>query len=198
MPFAKPNGATLHFQHRQPSPGAATVAFSNSLGSDIRVWDMLVELLPPSWGLLRYDTRGHGLSDVAPAGDIAIHVADLVGVLDRVGADRVVLVGLSAGGLIGQALACVQPERLAALVIANSVAKVGSAADWDGRIAAVRSGGIAALAEPVMARWFSPAFRAAEPDILAGMTNMLVRQPADGYVGLAEMLRDTDLTAPTR
>lgn len=195
MPFARLAGTTIHYAHRPARGGAPTVVFSNSLGTDFRIWGATAEALPQEIGIVLYDTRGHGLSDAGHGERLDLHVADVVGLIDRLGVERVVFCGLSVGGVIGQALAATHPHALSALVLCCTAARVGTAEAWNERIRTVREKGLAALAAPVMERWFSAAFRAAEPDVIAGMTNMLVRQPAEGYVAVCEMLRDADLTA---
>src|SRR5690606_13856797 len=115
---------------------------------------------------------GHGLSD-SPEGDyrLADHLDDLEGLLDHVGFDRLALGGVSVGGLIAQGFALRAPERLAALVLCNTAPLMGDAAMWAARIETVRRQGLAGLADMVTERWFSPDFRAARPDDLAGWRN---------------------------
>ncbi|WP_108659844.1 3-oxoadipate enol-lactonase [Acuticoccus kandeliae] len=193
MPFVTLDGVVVHYEARPAAAGAPTILFSNSLGTDFRIWDPIVARLPDSFGLVRYDKRGHGLTDLAKADTLDAHVGDAVGLLDHLGLGKVVVCGLSVGGLIAQGFAAAHPDRLAALILCCTGAKVGAPADWNARIKAVEEGGIVSLAGPIMERWFSPAFHRAEPAILAGMTNMLVRQPDDGYAAVCRMLRDTDL-----
>lgn len=194
MPFLSSDGAILHYSYRAASDGAPTIVFSNSLGTDFRIWDGVVERLPDRFGVVRYDTRGHGLSDLAPAETAAVHAADIAALADAAGARKVVVCGLSIGGVIALQFAADHADRLAALVLCCTGARIGDRALWDARIATVRSDGLAAMVGATMERWFSPAFRAAEPEAIAGMTNMFVRQPAEGYAALSTMLRDTDLT----
>jgi 3-oxoadipate enol-lactonase len=193
MPFARLADVTLHHAVRPAAPRAPTLLFANSLGTDFRIWDAVVAALPADLGIVRYDKRGHGLSDLAPGNRLEHHVGDVVALADHLGLGRIVMVGLSVGGVIAQGLARQHPERVAGLVLACTAAKVGTDASWNERIAAVRGPGLAAIADTVMERWFSPAFRATETATLGGMVNMLVRQPADGYAAICEMLRDTDL-----
>jgi len=195
MPFARLAGTTIHYAHRPATGGAATVLFSNSLGTDFRIWGETAEALPSELGLVFYDARGHGLTDLGHGERLDLHVADVAGLIDRLEIERVVFCGLSVGGVIGQAFAATHSHALAALVLCCTAARVGTAEAWDERIRTVREKGLEALAGPVMERWFSTSFRAAEPEMIAGMTNMLVRQPAEGYAAICRMLRDTDLTA---
>lgn len=193
MAFAQINGVVLHYrvQGREDAP---VLALANSLGTDARIWDAVIELLSERYRIVSYDKRGHGLSD-APKGDysVGMHVDDLVGLLDHLGIGRLALAGVSVGGLIGQLFALRYPERLAALIVCNSAARMGDVAMWDARFAAVRDGGLAAIADAVMARWFCQDFRRNRATELAGWRNLLLRTPADGYAGTCAALRDADL-----
>lgn len=194
MPFARLDGITIHHAHRPARNGAPTILFSNSLGTDFRIWGETAAALPQDWGVVFYDSRGHGLTDLGHGDRLDLHVADAAGLVDLLKIEKVVFCGLSVGGVIGQAFATTHPHALAALVLCCTGARIGTREAWDERIATAREKGIAALAGPVMERWFSAAFRQAEPDVVAGMTNMLVRQHPEGYAAVCEMLRDTDLT----
>jgi 3-oxoadipate enol-lactonase len=195
MPFARLNGTTIHYAARPAQEGAPTIVFSNALGTDFRIWGETAEALPGSFGIVFYDKRGHGLSDQGGGDRLDAHVGDLAALVGHLGLSRVVLCGLSVGGVIGQAVALRHAHMLDALVLCCTAAKVGTEEAWNDRIATARGPGLAALADPVMERWFSAAFRKAEPALLAGMTNMLTRQPVEGYAAVCALLRDTDLTA---
>lgn len=179
-------------------PDGLPVVFSNSLGTDLRVWDRLVPLLPPDWRLIRYDTRGHGLSSCPPPpygmGEL---VADAAAVLEALEVRGAVLVGLSIGGMIAQGLAAERPQLLRAMVLMDTAAKIGTEAMWDARIAAIARGGIAALEESILERWFSARFRKEAPEDLALWRHMLTRTPAEGYVGCARAIAQTDLMEST-
>lgn len=195
MAFVRTNGVLLHYRLHGRS-GAPAVVLTNSLGTDARIWDEVIDILADRYRVLSYDKRGHGLSD-APAGEYSLddHVADLAGLLDHAGFDRVALAGVSVGGLIAQRFALLHPGRLAALVLSDTAAKVGDAAMWDGRIAAIRGDGLGAIADGIMGRWFSPEFRRTRPDDLAGWRNLFVRSDVVGYCGTCATLRDADLGA---
>lgn len=195
MPFTRINGVLLHYR-LQGRDDAPALVFANSLGTDARIWDGVIEALAPSYRILSYDKRGHGLSD-APAGDysLADHVDDFVGLLEITGIDRLALAGVSVGGLIAQGFAVRYPERLAALVLCDTAPRLGDHSTWQARIDAVRGAGLASIADQVMERWFSDGFRTNEADNLAGWRNLFLRTDADGYCGTCATLRDTDLTA---
>lgn len=189
--LSRPWGA-MHFRVDGPE-AAPRVLFANSLGTDLRLWDALLPLLPPLCAI-RYDKRGHGLSDDG-AGSIADLAEDAIALVEATGGGPVVFVGLSIGGLIAQAAAAARPDLFRALVLSNTAARIGTADSWQGRIAAVRAGGIAPIADTVMERWFAAPFRAT-PE-LAAWRNMLVRSPAPGYIAACEAIAAADLTAAT-
>lgn len=184
------NGADLHYRDDGPREGPAVV-FSNSLGTDLRVWDALLPHLP-GLRIVRYDTRGHGLSEETPGPYRVETLADdAAALIAHLGLARPVFVGLSIGGLIGQALALRHKGALAGLVISNSAAQIGEARMWRDRIAAIRADGLASIADATMERWFSPDFRAQGRD--APWSRMLARQPAGGYAALCEAIAAADL-----
>jgi 3-oxoadipate enol-lactonase len=189
--------AILHYRDEGPRDGPALV-FSNSLGTDFRVWDALLPHLPAGWRIVRYDKRGHGLSSL-PEGpwSIADHAADLAGLMDALGVRGAVICGLSVGGLIAQRIALSRPELARALVLCDTAARIGSDEMWSTRVATVREGGIEAIHDANMARWFTETFRA-DPARLQPWSAMLTRTPVEGYVRTAEAIRACDLTGETR
>jgi 3-oxoadipate enol-lactonase len=193
MAFARINDVVLHFRV-EGSPSAPPLVLANSLGTDARIWDRVIDRLAGRYRVISYDKRGHGLSG-APDGDYSLddHVDDLDGLLRHLGIERLALAGVSVGGLIAQGFALRHPERLAALVLCDTAPKVGDATMWNQRIAAVREHGLAAIAEAVMTRWFSERFQRVQADELAGWRNMFLRMPVGGYAGTCAVLRDADL-----
>jgi 3-oxoadipate enol-lactonase len=175
--------------------GRPALVFTNSLGTDLRVWDPLLPELAWRGRRLRFDQRGHGLSDCPPGPYTIDNLADdLEALLDERGIGRTVLVGLSVGGMIAQAFAARRPERVAALVLCDTAHRIGSAEMWQTRIDALQAGGIESLAEPILERWFSARFRTGRPAELALWRNMLTRTPLQGYVATCAAIRDADLT----
>jgi 3-oxoadipate enol-lactonase len=185
----------LHYQVDGPEDGPPVV-FVNSLGTDLRLWDPILPLLPKGLRIIRFDKRGHGLS-TCPSGPYAMGalISDTEKLLDFLGVKACVLVGLSIGGMIAQGLAVKRLDMIRAMVLSNTAAKIGNPAMWTERIADVKSGGIESLADTIMERWFSPAFRAS-PE-LEIWRNMVVRQPADGYAGCCAAISGTDFYTPT-
>ncbi len=185
----------LHYRE-DGDPNGAPLVFSNSLGTDLRLWDQVLPLLPKGLRIIRYDKRGHGLSDCPPAPySMGTLVRDVERLLDALNVKDSVFVGLSIGGMIAQGLAVKRLDLMRAMVISNTGAKIGTVEIWDKRIEDARKGGIEVLADAVMERWFSKTFRAT-PE-LAAWRNMLVRTPADGYIGCSAAISGTDLYTPT-
>lgn len=197
MHAATVNGIRLHYSVTG-DPDGVPVVFANSLGTDFRVWDGVVGHLPAGLRIVRYDKRGHGLSD-APEGDYYMGdlVADAAALIEHLGLGPVVFAGLSIGGVIAQGLAAERPDLVRALVLSNTAAKIGTPAMWQERMEAVRVGGIEALADAVLERWFSRAFHAQRPDELAVWRHMLTRTPKAGYLGCCAALAETDLRDST-
>ncbi|WP_378942897.1 3-oxoadipate enol-lactonase [Paracoccus sp. R86501] len=184
----------LHYRVDGPD-AAPVVVFANSLGTDLRLWDALLPLLPQGLRYLRYDKQGHGLSDLGQADSLQDHVDDAVALIRHVAQGPVVFVGLSIGGLIGQAVASQHPDLIRGLVLSNTAARLGTAQGWQDRIAAVRRDGLPAMADGVMQRWFGPDFRATSD--LALWRNMLARTSAEGYVAACHALAGADQTQAT-
>ena len=185
----------LHYRIDGPEDGAPVV-FANSLGTDMRLWDPILPLLPAGLRILRYDKRGHGLS-TCPTGPYSMGalVTDVEKLMDKHGFRDAFFVGLSVGGLIAQGLAVKRLDLMRAMVLSNTGAKIGTKEIWDDRIAGVKSGGIEALGDATMERWFSKAFRDT-PD-LELWRNMLVRQQDDGYAGCSAAISGSDFYATT-
>jgi 3-oxoadipate enol-lactonase len=194
MAFARIKDTVLHYRVSGPK-GAPALVFINSLGTDARIWDQVIESLAGTHVCLSFDKRGHGISD-APAGDYRLddHLGDVLGLMDHVGIDRAVMVGVSIGGVIAQGLALHAPERVAGLVLCCTAPRMGDRVMWETRMATALGQGLAPLADPVMERWFSPAFRAQRADELAGWRNLFLRTDAVGYARTCATLRDTDLS----
>lgn len=196
MDAARIDGVTLHYESTGPESAQALV-FSNSLGTDLRIWDAVLPLLPEGLRVVRYDKRGHGLSDLPeqPWG-MGDHVADLAGLLDHLGVSGAVVCGLSVGGMIAQGLAAERPDLVRSLILCDTGAKIGTPDLWDDRIEMTMTQGLGAMVDAVMERWFTPAFRDSDPT-MALWRNMLTRTTAEGYAGTCRAIRDTDLLEST-
>ncbi|MCB1339948.1 MAG: 3-oxoadipate enol-lactonase [Pseudooceanicola sp.] len=195
MRIADLGDVRLHYRV-DGDPDGRPVVFANSLGTDLRLWDKVLPLLPQGLRTIRYDKRGHGLSSEPSAPySMGALVRDLEGLLDHLGVRDCVLVGLSIGGMIAQGLAVKRLDLVRAVVLSNTGAKIGTPEMWKQRIDAVNANGIESLADAVMERWFSKGFRAT-PE-LELWRNMLVRQPAAGYAGCSAAISGTDFYSTT-
>jgi 3-oxoadipate enol-lactonase len=187
-----------HHVHVLEQGTGTAVVLIHSLGTDLRMWDRLVPLLPRGWRTVRYDLRGHGLSEGREG---AYWMGDLVGdaaaLVEAVAGGPCVVAGISIGGVIAQGLAAERPDLVRGLVLMNTAAKIGTPEIWAERIAAVKRGGVAAVSDAVLERWFPAAFRAAHPAEVAGWRAMLERTPVAGYAGCAAALAETDLREST-
>ena len=193
--LAMKDGTRLHLRE-DGDPGGAPVVFANSLGTDLRLWDAVLPLLPPGYRFIRYDKRGHGRSDV-PEGpyQMGTVVSDAEAILEALDVTACTFVGLSIGGMIAQGLAVKRPDLVSRLVLSNTAAKIGTDALWDERIAAVRAGGLEPMADGVMARWFGRDFR--ESDALPLWRARFCETPAEGYAGCCAAIRRSDFYAAT-
>jgi len=195
MQIADLGDVQLHYRI-DGDPAGAPIVFANSLGTDLRVWDKVVDRLPAGLRIIRYDKRGHGLSSTPAAPySMGALVRDAERLLDHLEVRDSVFVGLSIGGMIAQGLAVKRLDQIRALVLSNTAAKIGTAQMWRDRAQAVETGGIEALADSVMERWFSKAFRATAE--LHLWRNMLVQQSKDGYAGCSAAIAGTDFYTPT-
>lgn len=195
MQIADLGDVKLHYRI-DGDPDGAPVVFANSLGTDMRLWDPILPMLPAGLKIIRYDKRGHGLSSL-PAAPYSMGslVRDVESLLELLNVRDCVFVGLSIGGMIAQGLAVKRLDIVRALVLSNTAAKIGTPDMWDQRIAAVNADGIESLADTVMERWFSRQFR--QTPELDLWRNMLVRQPDAGYAGCSAAISGTDFYTPT-
>lgn len=185
----------LHYRIDGPDDGAPLV-LANSLGTDFRLWDGLLPHLPEGLRILRYDMRGHGLSDCPePPYSMGALVRDAERLMEHTGVRDAIFVGLSIGGMVAQGLSAKRHDLVRAAVLSNTAAKIGTRQIWEARIAEVEKGGVEAIAEAVLERWFTRKFRGSEA--IKPWRNMLARTPAKGYMGCAAAIAGTDFMTPT-
>lgn len=195
MKIAELDKIKLHYRI-DGNPDGKPVVFANSLGTDLRLWDAVLPLLPQDNCYIRYDKRGHGLSECTPAPySMGTLVRDVEQLMDHLNVKDALFVGLSIGGMIAQGLAIKRLDLVRAMVLSNTAAKIGQPEMWQQRIDAIREGGIASLSDAVMERWFGREFHA-KPD-MAIWKNMLERQPVEGYIGCSTAISGTDFYTPT-
>ena len=175
--------------------GKPWLVLSNSLAADHTMWDGEMALLTQSYRVLRYDTRGHGLSS-APPGPYGFDdlVGDVLAVMDAHDVDRAAYMGLSLGGMTGLGLALAHPERVERLVCCAARADNPEpfVRSWDDRIAVVERAGTAALAAPTMERWLTAATREARPQDAEKLAAMIRGTSTEGYKGCAAALKTLD------
>lgn len=192
MAFLQTGSFVLHCR-TDGTPGKPAILFANSLGSDLRIWDGVAARLAADYFVIRYDLRGHGLSEAPPAPYSARDLAgDAVAVLDALAIRSAVVCGVSVGGLIAQAVALHHPERVQALVLSDTGAKIATAEQWQQRIDKVRAEGIDSLVQMTMERWFAAGYRERCPADVRGYSLMLRQCSAEGYIGTCAALRDGD------
>ena len=189
--FIKANGIQTNYElsSKKKTP---VVILSHSLGCSLSMWDPQMDALVPYFQVLRYDIRGHGRSE-ATVGPYTpeLLAKDAIALLDALEIDKVHWVGLSMGGMIGQALALNYSDRLKSLVLCDTTAVIPPEAQplWQERIDAVRGKGIASQMEPTMERYFTRSFLKSNPPMLGAMRKQFLATPAEGYLGCVEAIR---------
>ena len=189
--FIRANGTTLRVRVEGPS-NAPVLLFSNSLATDLSMWDDQVAVFAKFYRVVRYDTRGHGKSEAAtPPYSLSTLVEDVRSLLDALGIDAVHYCGLSLGGMIGQLFAARYPQRLLSLALCDSAAKLRREV-WEERIATAHKDGIGPLVEPSLGRWFTQPFRDKNPELIEGIRQMIHRTSVNGYIGSATAIMEMD------
>jgi 3-oxoadipate enol-lactonase len=186
------DGCMIHVEVEGPER-APVLMLSNSLGTDLHMWDEQVAPFTLHFRLVRYDRRGHGKSD-APKGPYSMERLgrDVVAVLDGLGIAKINWCGLSMGGMVGQWLGANAAGRIDKLILSNTSCYFPDRSIWDGRIKLVREKGLEGFADPTMERWFTKAFRERAPQAIARMRAMFVATKLEGYIGCGEAIRDMD------
>ncbi len=199
MPTVRANGIDFHYELAGPD-GAPWITFSNSLATNVTMWDAQAELLSDNWRVLRYDQRGHGKTQVtAPPYSFDQLADDVVAIWDALGVRRSVFCGLSMGGTTGLGLAIDYDERLAAFIGCDLRCESAPAftAAWDDRIATARAGGMEGMAELTANRWFTEKFYSdpANAPVMDKIKGMIRTTPLDGFIGCANALQDIQYQA---
>ncbi len=185
--------------------GAPALMLSNSLGTNLHMWDDQAPEFAKHFRLIRYDRRGHGQSGI-PQGPYSMERLgrDVLAVLDALKIKKTNWCGLSMGGMVGQWLGANAPDRVEKLVLSNTNSYYADKAPWNDRIKFVTENGLEALVDANMQRWFTEGFRKRAPDVLARMRAMFVATKLPGYIGCCEAVRDMDfresnprITTPT-
>ena len=192
MPQLKLKHAEIHCE-LSGSESAPVLVFSNSLGTNLWMWNPQAVEFGKTFRLLRYDTRGHGESSV-PTGPYSIEqlANDVVAMLDELKIARASFCGLSVGGMTGMFLASRMGHRLEKLVLCNTAPKIGTTETWNARIETVRREGMKAVTESVLERWYTPQFRTHSREIVDCTRQMLLRTSPEGYCACCAAIRDMD------
>jgi len=194
------NGITVQYDVEGPV-NAPVVTLSHSLAANLHLWDAQAAALRDRYHVLRYDVRGHGGSSVPPGPYTLEQMADdLHGLLQALGIAETHLVGISMGGLIGMTMALRFPRAIRSLVLADTTACYGPErkAMWDDRIRVAESKGMRPLLDRTIEAWFSAAFRAEQPEVIAHVRAMLARTNPVGYVGAIRAIGYGDLRESIR
>ena len=179
-----------------PGAGGEPLIFIHGLGCDLSLWETVAATFEPRHRVVRYDLRGHGLSECGPAeATIDDHVHDLTALLDRLAIPRATLIGISVGGMIALATALRNPARVRKLVLCATAARIRTRESWTERMNLVRTQGLEAVADMILGRWVMPEFAAREPAAVRALRASLARTPVAGYLAMCATLRDTNLRA---
>jgi 3-oxoadipate enol-lactonase len=192
VPFVETKDLRMHYELDGPV-GAPALVLSNSLGTNLSLWDPQFPVFAKTFRLLRYDSRGHGQTSATP-GEYTVEMLgrDVLQLLEALNLDRVNFCGLSIGGMTGMWLAVNAPQRLIKLVLSNTAPKIGKLDAWNQRIKLVREGGTKTVAQPVVEKWFTPEFHAKHPDQITKTRHMIETTSTGGYVGSCAAVRDFD------
>ena len=198
------DGCVIHVEMEGP-PTAPVLMLSNSLGTNLHMWDDQVPAWTGHFRLVRYDRRGHGRSS-APQGPYTMERLgrDVVAVLDALNISTVNWCGLSMGGMVGQWLGANAGARIDKLILSNTACFFPDPSGWNARLKLVRENGLQGFVDANMERWFTKDFRDHNPPAMARMRAMFLDTKIDGYCGCGEAIRDMDhrpllakITAPT-
>lgn len=192
MAFVELQGSRFHYE-LSGADGAPVLVLSNSLGTDLSMWEPQLTTFEPRLRVLRYDTRGHGASAVTPGPYRFEQLgADVLALLDALEIEHAMFCGISMGGATGMWLALHAPQRIRKVVLCSTAARIGTPEFWSARIDALHRGGVAGIAAGLMERWFTPAFRSGSPEVVAAMQRKLEATSNEGYIACCEAIRDFD------
>lgn len=197
---AKINGIEMNYDV-SGRPDAQVVVLHHPLATNLATWDALTAALEPTYRVIRMDARGHGQTE-APEGPYALETlaADIVGLLDHLGIDRAHFLGLSMGGMVGQYLGFLHPDRFQSLCLVSTTSAVPSQAVplWDERIRVAATGDLSSLVDGAIARWVVPDTMTSKPEVVARLKEMMLSTPPKGYAGWCHAIRDLNITERLR
>jgi 3-oxoadipate enol-lactonase len=192
MPVIDADGCKINVQIDGPQDAPALV-LSNSLGTNLSMWDDQAKALSGEFRVIRYDQRGHGKSG-APKGPYTIDRLgqDVIAILDNLKIAKAHFVGLSMGGSTGMWLARMAPGRFTKIILSNTGARISTQDVWNARIASVLSKGMTAVIDTTLERWFSNDSHKRNLPAISAVRKMLMTTPAHGYAGCSAAIRDAD------
>jgi 3-oxoadipate enol-lactonase len=192
MPFAPVEGGQIHYEVDGEASSPALV-LSNSLGTDLTMWDGQIPAFTQRFQVLRYDSFGHGQSTFSfRANSIEMLGKDVLRLMDHVGLEDAYFCGLSVGGMVGQWLALNAEKRFAKVVLCNTAARIGTQESWNARIDAVRKGGVSAVSKGILERWFTAPFHQREPATVDRFRKILEATNPESYSATCAAIRDAD------
>ena len=192
MPYVEFDDALTHYRW-DGAETRPTLVLANSLGTALAMWDPQIAAWSERFHVLRYDMRGHGASTVLPGPYTVEQLAgDALALLDKLRIERAHFCGLSLGGMVAMWLAVHVPQRIDRLILCNTAAMIPPPEVWDARIEAVNQGGMQAVTQAVLERWFTPAFRDRDPAAVDRVRAMLLGTDPRGYVAACAAVRDND------
>jgi 3-oxoadipate enol-lactonase len=192
MPIAHVNGGHLHYAIEGQSNAPALI-LSNSLGTNFTMWDAQVPELHKHFRVLRYDTRGHGQSEVTPGPYSFEQLGrDVLALADTADMGHFSFCGLSMGGVTGMWLGIHAAKRLHKLALSSTAAKIGNADTWNARIEALRKGGTKSITAGTMERWFTAGFRERSAPEMERVKRMVENTSTAGFIACCEALREAD------
>ncbi len=190
------NGIDIYYQIDGDISGKPII-FSNSLASNLNMWDLQIEhLLAQGFGIIRYDSRGHGQSEV-PKGPYSIEMLadDAAGLLTALGIQSVHFCGLSKGGMVAQMMGVRHADKVKSLTIADSAAFMPLKDTWEQRIQAVTAGGMEAVVDATIERWITSEGRDRLPEQVQLIRQMILSTPVQGFVACSEAIKSMDMRA---
>lgn len=191
---ANVNNVALNYEV-SGNPEKPWLTFSNSLATNLHMWDEQEAALSDDFHILRYDKRGHGESEAVPGAYTFDNlIADVVGLWDHLGIEKTHFVGLSIGGMTAQGIMLKYADRLLSVVIANSMGKVAPefVSAWQDRIDLSRDKGMEPLIQPTMERWFTEGYRNQGTAEAQAIADMIATTSVNGYAGCASAIQNLD------
>jgi 3-oxoadipate enol-lactonase len=195
MPFVNINNNNCYYEFDDFGQ-KEVIVFSNSLGTNLTMWEQQVDILSHHFNVLRYDTRGHGQSEGSKLANESYEIGtlgqDVLALMDHLKLSKVHFCGLSMGGLIGQWLGINAPDRFEKIIIANTAAKIGNADGWNQRIEYIAENGLGSITAATAERWFTESFRNKHPEAVANVLENFVKTNLSGYAACCAAVRDAD------